>query len=1346
MKTTKKFLSIILAILMIATSIPFAFAADTTLSVGDQFEADLTKQGSDNLTFRYVFKVLSLPDAENEYGKLELVSPAKGVYPTVLKIAMLTPKITYDGVTFEITSIGDRAFTSNFTLEYDPGDELQEVNLMLGTVENIGNEAFANCKKLEIVIFSPNVSKFVIGEHAFDICESITSLHIQANGASSSVEIGQGAFSACTGLKELDLSSSVSKLGLGAFIGCKSLATVTFGGNMLTEIPGWCFAYSEIESIAIPEGVTSITGEAAFYECNSLKSVELPSTMKTVANESGTFYGSPLERVVFKGGETVEFGGGYPLPLLTVENGFGDGLYANGQEITITANEKEGYEFVNWEIAEGDGTLADASAAETTYTMGSSTATLRPVYEDIRTECEKGNHEFVNYVKSAEASCGVNAKETAKCENCEVTDTREIEGSALTHSFSKYEEVEAPKCDVAGKKVAACDNGCDATDEQEIPALEHKFNTEDTASAELTRPVKNADGTYTDGYYTFTCQNENCEETTTVTVKTADYTAFDAAVTQAQELIENTNLCDGPKSSYIARLDAINSSAYSPLRIESEQIEVDGFVGSVNSLIGDIETGIQNGTSIKADFSEMETLFAEISELIGGDTNKITPNNMSLYTEAQNYYNTVKDNGNYSQYNADSAMPGYISQLETLKAGLLDGTMLKADYTQINAVIAAIDEMLQSIDVSAEVKMELANIKTELDSMQLNPTLSQAAFNESGLLEKAEALNKTIGACADGNHEFVTYVKSADASCGVNAKETAKCENCEVTDTREIEGSALTHSFSKYEEVEAPKCDVAGKKVAACDNGCDATDEQEIPALTHSFTKYEEIEAPKCGVAGKKAAVCDNNCGTTDEKEIPALEHIDNDSDYFCDYDCGFAFAAESDGVKTTLDVSKGKIVIADSYVTLGNERVVVDPDGYILTGTAKGDTPLKLINDSGSSITFDLVFDNLSLAADSWCSVIVIEDNSPVTLNIVCEGSNSITSYNHPVFNNSKAQTSITINITKTEGSSLFSERQMHTDKGILFSKDDTNTFVYINGNQVDAAAQCYVHKNIDGIQDCRGYLCDNCGQYFGEADADKHSFTNYEEVEAPKCGVAGKEVAECDNGCGETDEQEIPALEHTPLEAVKENEVAPKCGVAGSYDLVVYCDVCGEELDRDTVAVDALTHEPLEAVKENEVYATCKAEGGYDLVVYCYLCGEEIDSEHITTQKLPHTPSGWWVTTETEHYKHCVNDSCSEEIEGTRAAHTYTWKVTTEATATTDGMETGTCECGYETTRVIPATGETPVPDPEPGTPDVPTDDTCDHLCHKSGFIGFIWKIVRFFWKLFRMNPTCSCGAAHY
>lgn len=38
------------------------------------------------------------------------------------------------------------------------------------------------------------------------------------------------------------------------------------------------------------------------------------------------------------------------------------------------------------------------------------------------------------------------------------------------------------------------------------------------------------------------------------------------------------------------------------------------------------------------------------------------------------------------------------------------------------------------------------------------------------------------------------------------------------------------------------------------------------------------------------------------------------------------------------------------------------------------------------------------------------------------------------------------------------------------------------------------------------------------------------------------------------------------------------------------------------------------------------------------------------------------------------------------------------------------------------------------------------CGHLCHKGGFLGFIWKIVNIFNKLFRTNKVCKCGASHY
>ena len=49
------------------------------------------------------------------------------------------------------------------------------------------------------------------------------------------------------------------------------------------------------------------------------------------------------------------------------------------------------------------------------------------------------------------------------------------------------------------------------------------------------------------------------------------------------------------------------------------------------------------------------------------------------------------------------------------------------------------------------------------------------------------------------------------------------------------------------------------------------------------------------------------------------------------------------------------------------------------------------------------------------------------------------------------------------------------------------------------------------------------------------------------------------------------------------------------------------------------------------------------------------------------------------------------------------------------------------------------------DPTAPDDPSKP-CNHMCHKGGFMGFIWKIVRFFCKLFKINKTCSCGAMHY
>lgn len=40
----------------------------------------------------------------------------------------------------------------------------------------------------------------------------------------------------------------------------------------------------------------------------------------------------------------------------------------------------------------------------------------------------------------------------------------------------------------------------------------------------------------------------------------------------------------------------------------------------------------------------------------------------------------------------------------------------------------------------------------------------------------------------------------------------------------------------------------------------------------------------------------------------------------------------------------------------------------------------------------------------------------------------------------------------------------------------------------------------------------------------------------------------------------------------------------------------------------------------------------------------------------------------------------------------------------------------------------------------------EECAHICHKGGILGFFWKIVLFFSRLFGSNQICECGEYHY
>ena len=138
------------------------------------------------------------------------------------------------------------------------------------------------------------------------------------------------------------------------------------------------------------------------------------------------------------------------------------------------------------------------------------------------------------------------------------------------------------------------------------------------------------------------------------------------------------------------------------------------------------------------------------------------------------------------------------------------------------------------------------------------------------------------------------------------------------------------------------------------------------------------------------------------------------------------------------------------------------------------------------------------------------------------------------------------------------------------------------------------------------------------GEKDAEaEHTWLNADCKNPKTCSVCGAKTGE--------------PLAHTPAEAVKENEVASTCKVAGSYDLVVYCSVCEEELSRETKSLELAQHtEEVVAGKAS----TCK-EAGLTDGKKCSVCGDTLVAQEVL-DKTEHIDS--------DNNNEC--DNCGEKI----------------------------------------------------------------------------------------------------
>ena len=157
-------------------------------------------------------------------------------------------------------------------------------------VTNIGDEAFSGCSGLTSVEIPNSVTS--IGGEAFYDCSGLTSVVIP-NGVTN---IGDRAFSGCSGLTYVMIGISVTSIGDGVFSGCSGLTSVEIP-NSVTSIGYGAFRdCSGLTSVVIPNSVTSIGG-GAFSGCSGLTSVEIPNSVSSIGHRA-FYYCSGLTSVV----------------------------------------------------------------------------------------------------------------------------------------------------------------------------------------------------------------------------------------------------------------------------------------------------------------------------------------------------------------------------------------------------------------------------------------------------------------------------------------------------------------------------------------------------------------------------------------------------------------------------------------------------------------------------------------------------------------------------------------------------------------------------------------------------------------------------------------------------------------------------------------------------------------------------------------------------------------------------------------------------------------------------------------------------------------------------------------
>lgn len=236
-------------------------------------------------------------DTSNRTATVTYETKGSNNYALLPADVVIPESVTYEGITYSVTKIGNEAFANCKMLE---SISVPSTVVQIGKEDKYSSLAFSGCTSLKRVRFEDGTQKLVLGASYNTDYKSNYGRGLFLSCPLEEVYIGRNisyennyytfeeypqyygysAFYNQPNLAKVTISSTVTEIPICLFKGCSVLSNVSIHGR-LTKIPAYSFDGCNLSTLNLSNSIEEI-GDYAFRNNTALTTVSLGGNIKTI--------------------------------------------------------------------------------------------------------------------------------------------------------------------------------------------------------------------------------------------------------------------------------------------------------------------------------------------------------------------------------------------------------------------------------------------------------------------------------------------------------------------------------------------------------------------------------------------------------------------------------------------------------------------------------------------------------------------------------------------------------------------------------------------------------------------------------------------------------------------------------------------------------------------------------------------------------------------------------------------------------------------------------------------------------------------------------------------------------